>query len=182
MKVAVGEKVAGKFQYNRFAALMNNKDYFDKAYDATQNADGMMDVMQDTYAKSIEGRMKTLQAAGEQVISTLFNQDAVEPVLEDMTMMLNLLNDLIDTAGGLQPVILAISTAMLKAFSPQIGQQISNMASNFMLSSQMSAAKNGDMTQILKTFGATNENTKAASAAYTGSTLLQGASSESITA
>ena len=63
-KIAVGEKVAGKFQYNRFAALMNNPDYYKKAYDATQDSSGMMDQMNDTYVQGIQGRLNTLQAAG----------------------------------------------------------------------------------------------------------------------
>ena len=134
-KVAVGEKVAGKFQYNRFAALMNNQEYYDKALGAMQNADGMMDAMQEEYASSIEGRMKTLKAAGEQVISTLFDQDKVEPVLEDVTELVNGLNELIEVAGGAQPVFSGLSAIMLKAFSPQIGEQIDKIATNIQISS-----------------------------------------------
>lgn len=134
-KVAVGEKVAGKFQYNRFAALMNNQEYYDKALGATQNAGGMMDAMQEEYASSIEGRMKTLKAAGEQVISTLFDQDKIEPVLEDVTELVNGLNELIEVAGGAQPIFSGLSAIMLKAFSPQIGEQIDKIATNIQISS-----------------------------------------------
>lgn len=134
-KVAVGEKVAGKFQYNRFAALLNNQEYYDKAIEATQDADGMMDAMQEEYASSIEGRMKTLQAAGEQVISTLFNQDMIEPVLEDVTKLVNGLNELINVAGGAQGVFSGLSAIMLKAFSPQIGEQIDKIVTNIQISS-----------------------------------------------
>ena len=102
MKIAVGEKVAGKFQYNRFAALMNNPDYYQKAFSATgAGSEGMMDQMQEIYAQSIEGRLNTLQAAGEQGMSTLFDQDSIEPVLEDLTHIVNAFNDLVDAAGGL---------------------------------------------------------------------------------
>ena len=129
-KVAVGEKVAGKFQYNRFAALMNNQEYYDKALGATQNAGGMMDAMQEEYASSIEGRMKTLRAAGEQLISTLFDQDAVEPILGDITALVNQLNSMVDAAGGLVPIMTAISGLMLKAFGSQISSGILNIGQN----------------------------------------------------
>ena len=131
MKIAVGEKVAGKFQYNRFAALMNNPQYYQKALGATQGAEGMMDQMNEYYMDSIEGRLKTLQAAGEQVMSTLFNQDAVEPIIEDVTHLVNGLNDMVDAAGGLSGILTGLSAIMLRTFSTQIAGSISNMASSF---------------------------------------------------
>lgn len=128
MKIAVGEKVAGKFQYNRFAALMNNPEYYQKALGATQNASGMMDQMNEYYMEGIEGRLKSLQAAGEQVISTLFDQDNIEPVIEQVTELVNGLNSLVDAAGGLTGVVQVLGAVMLRAFSTQIAGTVSNMA------------------------------------------------------
>ena len=130
MKIAVGEKVAGKFQYNRFAALMNNPEYYQKALGATQNADGMMDQMNEYYMQGIEGRLKTLQAAGEQVMSTLFNQDDVEPVIENVTYLVNSLNDLVEAMGGLNGVLPVISALMLRTFSTQIASTATNIATS----------------------------------------------------
>ena len=130
MKIAVGEKVAGKFQYNRFAALMNNREYYEKSYAATQNAGGMMDQMNEIYMQGIEGRLNTLQAAGEQVMSTLFNQDDIEPVLEQATNLLNVLNDMVEAAGGLSGVVQALGAIMLRTFSTQIAGTISNIATS----------------------------------------------------
>ena len=131
MKIAVGETVAGKFQYNRFAALMNNADYYEKSLGATQNASGMMDQMNEYYVQGIEGRLKTLQAAGEQVMSTLFDQDAVEPVIENVTKLVNGLNEIVDAAGGLSGVLTALSAIMLKTFSSQIASSVTNIATGF---------------------------------------------------
>jgi TP901 family phage tail tape measure protein len=130
MKVAVGEKVAGKFQYNRFAALMNNPEYYQKAYNATQGASGMMDQMNEYYTQGIEGRLNTLQAAGEQVMSTLFDQDNIEPVIKAATDFLNIINTIIDTVGGGVPVFTALSAVILKTFSAQIGEQAARIATN----------------------------------------------------
>ena len=152
MKVAVGEKVAGKFQYNRFAALMNNPEYFNKAYASTQNADGMMNMMQETYAQGIEGRLNTVRAAGEQVLSTLFNQDAIEPVLEDVTELLEGLNDIIDAAGGLNPVLTALGAVMLKTFSSQISSNVVSIADS--LKTSISATSNvKNMGETLRQLG-----------------------------
>jgi len=128
MKIAVGEKVAGKFQYNRFAALMNNPEYYQKALSATQGANGMMDQMNEYYMEGIEGRLNTLQAAGEQVMSTLFDQDSIEPVIEQVTTIVNGLNDLVDVAGGLIGVLQVLSALMLRTFSTQIAGTITNIA------------------------------------------------------
>ena len=138
MKIAVGEKVAGKFQYNRFAALMNNSDYYQKAYSATQNSDGMVDQMQDTYADSIEGRLNSLQSAGEQIITTLFDQDNIEPILGQATNLLNVINQIISAVGGGLPTFTAFSGLLLKTFSSQIGEQASRITTNIQTSIQAS--------------------------------------------
>lgn len=116
---------------------MNNPEYYQTAYDATQNANGAMDRMQEVYADSIEGRLKTLQAAGEQLITTLFDQDAVEPVLEKVTSLVELLNRLVELAGGAQGVFTALAAVMTRAFSPQIGQGISNLIQGVSISNQI---------------------------------------------
>lgn len=149
MKIAVGEKVAGKFQYNRFAALMNNSDYYQKAYSATQNSDGMVDQMQDAYADSIEGRLNSLQSAGEQIITTLFDQDNIEPILGQATNLLNVINQIISAVGGGLPTFTAFSGLLLKMFSSQIGEQASRIATNIQTSVQ--ASKNaGQMDNALE--------------------------------
>ena len=142
MKIAVGEKVAGKFQYNRFAALMNNPEYYQKALGATQNANGMMDQMNDYYVESIEGRLNTLQTAGEQIISTLFDQDNIEPVIGAATDFLNVINKIIDSVGGGLPVFTALSGILLRTFNAQIGEQAARIATNIQASMQISRNAN----------------------------------------
>lgn len=159
-QIAVGETVAGKFQYNRFAALMNNADYYEKSLNATQDASGMMDQMNDYYMESIEGRLKTLQAAGEEVMSTLFNQDAVEPMIEDVTKLVNGLNDLVDAAGGLNGVLTALSGIMLRTFSTQIAGTINNIASSFglMIANTNNAKNFSNVAASLGLIGSSSQN------------------------
>lgn len=157
---------------------MNNQDYYDKAYAATQNADGMMDQMQDIYADSIEGRLNSLQAAGEQVMTTLFNQDAIEPILGDITALINNLNTLITTAGGLTPVLTTLSGIMLKTFSSQISSNILNISHS--LQTSFSAIKNSqDMSTTLSKLGIVAEGLGSSSygIAMGGASVMSGASS-----
>lgn len=109
---------------------MDNPDYYQKAYDSTQNASGMVDIMQEDYANSVEGRLNSLQSSIEQVMSTLFDQDSVEPVLKNITDLVNGLNDLAKAAGGLTPIITALSSLMMKAFSKQIASGLTSVKSN----------------------------------------------------
>lgn len=158
-KIAVGEKVAGKFQYNRFAALMNNPDYYKKAYDATQDSSGMMDQMNDTYVQGIQGRLNTLQAAGEQVMTTLFNQDTVEPILGHVTDLVNLLNNLVSSLGGGMPTFTAISAIMLRTFSPNIAEQAQRIATNIQTSiAAMRTAK--ELPNAFEQLGITGDTAK----------------------
>ena len=180
MKVAVGEKVAGKFQYNRFAALMNNQAYYEKSYAATQNASGMMDQMNEYYMEGIEGRLNTLQAAGEQVMSTLFNQDTVEPIIEDITNFVNSLNTIIEVAGGGIPVFTALSSLLLKTFSPQIATQITQIATNIMTMTQASKnMKNMQEAMILAGQMGKDLNSKTYDVANRGMTSVSGLSQAS---
>ena len=176
MKVAVGEKVAGKFQYNRFAALMNNQAYYEKALAATgAGSEGMMDQMNEIYMDSIEGRLKTLQAAGEQVMSTLFNQDTVEPIIEDVTKFVNGLNDIIEIAGGGIPIFTALSALLLKIFSPQIAAQMTQIATNMATITQASNnMKNMNTAMMMAGQMGRGMNSKTYDVASRGMSVVQG--------
>ena len=139
MKIAVGEKVAGKFQYNRFAALMNNPEYYEKALAATgAGSQGMMDQMNEYYVESIEGRLNILRSAGEQIMSSLFDQDNIEPIIGAATDFLNIINNIIETLGGGLPVFEALSAIILRTFSSQIGEQVARITTNIQTSMQAS--------------------------------------------
>ena len=122
---------------------MDNPEYYKKAYAATQNASGAMGQMQEDYMQGIEGRMNTLQSAGEQIVSTLFNQDDLEPIIGGATQLLNVINDIIDSVGGGLPVFTALSAVLLKTFNTQVAGQVAQIATNIQTSAQ--AAKNAGL-------------------------------------
>lgn len=136
---------------------MNNQDYYDKAYAATQDASGIMDQMQSEYATSIEGRLKTLQAAGEQVITTMFNQDAIEPILGDVTDLVNQLNTVVQVAGGAQGVFQALGAILLSTFSSQIAEQVQRIGTN--ISTMVTASSNAKQMQgVFSQLGINNQS------------------------
>ena len=62
-KAAVAQTVAGKYQVGRFTALMNSPQLYDEYINASINASGTLDQMNEEFVQSLEGRMNQLQAA-----------------------------------------------------------------------------------------------------------------------
>ena len=61
-------------------ALMDNSDMYEEYKNATgENAAGTLDMMNEEYAQSIEGRSAKLQASLEGLFSTIFNTDDIYP-------------------------------------------------------------------------------------------------------
>jgi hypothetical protein len=72
--------LAGKYQVNRFMALMDNTDMYQEYKGATGSAaTGTLDVMNEEYADSIAGRSAKMQASLEGLFSTVFNTDDIYP-------------------------------------------------------------------------------------------------------
>ena len=79
-RIAAAQSLAGKYQVNRFVALMDNRDMYEEYVEATgENATGTLDQMNEEFADSIEGRSAKLQASLEGLFSTIFNTDDIYP-------------------------------------------------------------------------------------------------------
>ena len=79
-KVAASQALAGKYQVNRFMALMDNSGMYQEYKGATGSAAaGTLDQMSEEYADSIAGRSAKLQASLEGLFSTIFNTDDIYP-------------------------------------------------------------------------------------------------------
>lgn len=137
-KVAVGEKVAGRYQYNRFAALMNNSDYYDKAYAATQNADGAMDQMQSDYMGGITGKTQKMMTNIETLFTQIYNSGIVERLVDGVGNLAQLFSDLAsnmeDLFGNIDssiPIVTTISALFLKLGGSSLASGIADSITNF---------------------------------------------------
>ena len=137
-KVAVGEKVAGRYQYNRFAALMNNSDYYDKAYAATQNADGAMDQMQSDYMEGITGKTQKMMTNIETLFTQIYNSGIVERLVDGVGNLAQLFSDLAssmeDLFGNIDssiPIVTTISALFLKLGGSSLASGIADSITNF---------------------------------------------------
>lgn len=130
-QIALGTKLAGKYQLNPFMALMQNADMYNEQLDMMKNSTGALDEQQAIYMDSMAAKLQQLSTAAEGVVTHLFNPDDIKPGIEALTDALNLVTSLIDALGGIQPILLGIGSAASKVFSNQIGQAANNALTNF---------------------------------------------------
>ena len=129
-KNAIATTLAGKYQLSRFEALMNRSDMYNEYKSASQNADGTLDVMNEKYIDSLEGKMNKLQATFEETIGKFAETDDFYGLIDGLTTAVDLMNQLIDAIGGGKSALLGLGAVAGKVFSTSIGRGINNFISN----------------------------------------------------
>ena len=135
-KEASAQTLAGKFQMNRFLALMDNSDMYREYLSASENAEGTLDQMNEEYLDSLEGRTAKIQASLEGIFSSIFDTDVVYPFIDAMQKFLDILQTLIDSLGGGSTIVLGLVSAFTQLFSNQIAQGINDFNINQAISKQ----------------------------------------------
>ena len=130
-KIALAETVAGVRQWNQFAALMENFDYY-KEYKQTAEtgSDGSLQEQQDIYAESWEAARDRVSAAIEEIYSQLLDDKFFIKLTDGAASFLNIISDVIDSLGGLKGVLLLIGTIITSKFSNQMASGIQDLVFN----------------------------------------------------
>ena len=129
-QLALGTKLAGKYQLNPFMALMGNADMYQEQLEMMQTSGDALEEQQSIYMDSTQAKMQQLATASEGLMSHLFDPQAFSPTLEALTTLLNLVTDLVDSLGGVGPILTSIGGIGMKVFNNQLGQSINNMVTN----------------------------------------------------
>ena len=148
-QIALGTKLAGKYQLNPFMALMENADMYQEQLEMMQTSGGALEEQQAIYMDSLAAKLQQLATASEGVISHLFNPDDMKPGIDALTDLLNIVTSLIDSLGGLGPILTGIGGTMTKVFSNQIGQSLNNMITN----NQRNSMRQTNVEAIVKQMG-----------------------------
>ena len=156
-KNAIAVVLAGKYQLTRFEALMNRSDLYDqyKQSSETGREGDVLNVMNEKYVNSLEGRLNKLQASIEGVFNNLFNTDNFYDFLGGLSQMVDLFNQLTESVGGGATALTGFSAVATKAFSNQIGRGISNAVINRQ-GVDKEAANTAIREQILNQLGQTD--------------------------
>ena len=132
-QVALAQTVGGVRQYNQLISLMDNWDKFQQNLGTAQGSTGALQEQADIYAESWEAAQDRVRAAAEAIYSDLLNDEAFIDILNIVEDFLTLIDNIIDSVGGLQGVLTNVGAILLKIFSSQMSQGITNMAYSFQM-------------------------------------------------
>ena len=132
-KAAVGQTLAGKFQLTRFEALMNRSDLYKQYKAGSENASGTLDVMNEKYVDSLQGKLNKLQTTFEGIINSLGNSSDFYGFIDGLSTALDLMQKLIDSIGGGSAALTLFGATASRVFSKQIAHGLTAMAQNFSL-------------------------------------------------
>lgn len=153
-QMATAQTVAGVRQYNNFISLMNNWDDMEANLDIAKNSDGTLQEQADIYAESWEAARDRVRAAAETIYQSLLEDDFFITILNGFEKILVLVDNTIEGLGGLPGVLLLVANAMMRAFGPEIAQQMQNTWYNLNYSTEAEskrlAALRAEIIQTMK--------------------------------
>ena len=120
-QVALAQAVAGIRQYNQLVSLMDNWDYFQENLAVARSSEGTLDEQAEIFEESWEAASNRVRAALESIYSDIINDEAFIDMLNTVEKIVNALNKLIDSMGGLKGVIAALGVVGTRVFKEQIG-------------------------------------------------------------
>lgn len=129
-KAAVGQTLAGKFQLTRFEALMNRADLYKQYKAGSENANGTLDVMNEKYVDSLQGKLNKLQTTFEGIINSLGDSSDFYGFIDGLSTALDLMQKLVDSIGGGSAALTLLGATATKVFSTTMSRGIASMIQN----------------------------------------------------
>ena len=125
-QVALAQTVGGVRQYTQLINLMENKDYFKELVGVAENSEGTLTKQAEIYADSWEGARKRVQAAAEGIYDSLIDEEFFKDVDNITTFVLNSINTIIKSLGGVQGVVSNLGALFINLYKKEISQGLSN--------------------------------------------------------
>lgn len=131
-QIALAQTVAGVRQYTQFIALMDNWDFMKENLNTVANATGTLDKQAEIYAESWEAAKKRVQAAAESIYQDLLKDDFFIGLTDVFGSVLEFIDKIIDSLGGLSGVLPGIALLVNKIFGDKIIAGAQTLAHNLM--------------------------------------------------
>lgn len=131
-QIALAQTVAGVRQYNQFIALMDNWDFMQENLQTIAKASGTLDEQAQIYAESWEAAKKRVQAAAEGIYQDLLKDDFFIWLTDSFGSVLEFIDKIIDSLGGLSGVLPGIALLVNKIFGDKIIAGAQTLAHNLM--------------------------------------------------
>lgn len=131
-QIALAQTVAGVRQYNQFIALMDNWDFMQENLQTVAKASGTLNKQNEIYAESWEAAKKRVQAAAEGIYQDLLKDDFFIWLTDAFGSVLEFIDKIIDSLGGLSGVLPGIALLVNKIFGDKIIAGAQTLAHNLM--------------------------------------------------
>lgn len=131
-QIALAQTVAGVRQYNQFIALMDNWDFMQENLQTVAKASGTLEEQNEIYAESWEAARKRVQAAAEGIYQDLLKDDFFIQLTDGFGSILEFIDKIIDSLGGLSGVLPGIALLVNKIFGDKIIAGAQTLAHNLM--------------------------------------------------
>ena len=127
-QIALAQSVAGIRQYTQFMALMDNWDVMEKNLELTKAANGALQEQNEIYSDSVEAAEKRMTTSAEKLMSTLLDGDTLKPFYEAASDILEVVNTLVESFGGLPGILTTVASLLLKGSQQKITDGFRNTA------------------------------------------------------
>lgn len=172
-KAYVTETIAGKYQAQNAAAILNNWSTAVAATETAMNSAGSAANENEKVLDSIQGHLQQLSSAWEQLSTTIFDSDLIKFVIDLGTGLLKLANnDVVQGIAKLAVSLAAVNMAMnvfssakmkIDLFTNGINKNTASLITNNLANAKLTKQTQKNVLQLLAEKGAIDKNTKSLS-------------------
>lgn len=172
-KAYVTETIAGKYQAQNAAAILNNWQTAVEATTTAMNSQGSAAEENEKVLDSIQGHLQQLSSSWEELSKTVFSSDLIKFVIDLGNAFLKLANNnVVQGIAKMAIALAAINTAMkvfdtarvkVALFTNGITKNTAALLMNTMAETKLNSATKKEIIQLLASKGAIDKNTKSIS-------------------
>jgi hypothetical protein len=129
-KKALATTVAGLRQQTQFMALMEEWDDIEAQVSDLSNATGYLTKQNEDYANSVAGIKKRYEETKNALFDAILDESTLKGFYSSMEGVLKTVTKIVDTMGGLGPILLTIAGLFSKQLIPMMTSGISNFVAN----------------------------------------------------
>lgn len=126
-QVAVAQAVGGTRQYQQLIAILDNWDYMKENLGVAADSEGTLSRQADIYAESWEAAKNRVKASAEQIYSALLDDKFFISLTNGFSKVLNIVNGLTNSLGGVKGILLLISSIVFKKYAAEMPRIITTM-------------------------------------------------------
>ena len=128
--------IAGKQQYSRLIALMDNWDQYEQALSVSEGAMGTLQEQQDIYMDRTQAHLQQLSTAWERVYDGFQDDSGINSLIDGVTLLVQGFANFIEAVGGGGKALGTFGAIALNVFSNTITKELNTFISQIQTSKQ----------------------------------------------